>query len=174
MRMLLDEEWSQWSDREIARRCNVGHPLVAEIRAELFPDVTGSSSSERTYINKHGSASKMHTSRIGRSDQPRDASEAAMSAIGLALAIGTLGASLEGGQRQETRAEGDATPTLQPQPKHIGPIDLCAMDVRARALKAMDAMLPDEWPELFVVLQNELRNLEKVAEHRRNELRSST
>jgi len=33
--LLRDEEWGQWSDREIARRCAVSHPLVAEIRAEL-------------------------------------------------------------------------------------------------------------------------------------------
>src|SRR5690606_22774478 len=32
--LLLDSEWCQWSDREIARRCSVGHTLVANVRKE--------------------------------------------------------------------------------------------------------------------------------------------
>jgi hypothetical protein len=34
-RLLTDEEWSRWSDREIARRCAVSHPFVGKLRAEL-------------------------------------------------------------------------------------------------------------------------------------------
>jgi hypothetical protein len=30
--LLADAEWSQWSDREIARRCQVGHALVSRMR----------------------------------------------------------------------------------------------------------------------------------------------
>jgi hypothetical protein len=37
MKLLQDAEWSHWSDREIARQCQVGHPLVANIRAQLAP-----------------------------------------------------------------------------------------------------------------------------------------
>lgn len=33
--LLSDPEWSQWSDREIARRCGSSHPTVGIIRAEL-------------------------------------------------------------------------------------------------------------------------------------------
>ncbi len=33
--MLSDIEWQDWSDREIARQCQVSHPLVATIRKEL-------------------------------------------------------------------------------------------------------------------------------------------
>lgn len=33
--MLKDLEWSDWSDREIARHCHVSHVLVANIRREL-------------------------------------------------------------------------------------------------------------------------------------------
>lgn len=41
VRMLLeDEEWSQWTDREIARRCNVSHPFVSKIRQELSGNVS--------------------------------------------------------------------------------------------------------------------------------------
>ena len=34
-RLLSDPEWSQWSDREIARRCAVHHQLVADVRSHL-------------------------------------------------------------------------------------------------------------------------------------------
>ena len=33
--MLEDFEWQDWSDREIAKFCKVGHPLVGQIRKEL-------------------------------------------------------------------------------------------------------------------------------------------
>ena len=33
--LLADEEWSAWSDREIARRCLVRHDMVGWLRTEL-------------------------------------------------------------------------------------------------------------------------------------------
>jgi ParB-like chromosome segregation protein Spo0J len=38
--MLLDIEWQEWSDREIARRCGVSHTFVAAIRKELGAEKT--------------------------------------------------------------------------------------------------------------------------------------
>ena len=35
--LLADSEWSQWSDREIARRCQVGNVLVSRMRQGLSP-----------------------------------------------------------------------------------------------------------------------------------------
>ena len=64
--LLEDEEWSKWSDREIARQCKVGHPLVGELR-----NLTGISSSEkteRTYVTKHGTLATMNTTNIGKND----------------------------------------------------------------------------------------------------------
>jgi hypothetical protein len=63
-RMLNDEEWGQWSDREIARRCKVSHPTVAAIRAELA-EVTGKFTSERMYKDKHGNDAVMNVAAIG-------------------------------------------------------------------------------------------------------------
>lgn len=37
-RLLKDEEWGQWSDREIGRRAGVAHPTVGAIRKELGND----------------------------------------------------------------------------------------------------------------------------------------
>ena len=39
-KLLKDEQWSKWSDREIARQCHVDHKSVAKLRDVLRP-VTG-------------------------------------------------------------------------------------------------------------------------------------
>lgn len=59
--LLNDEEWKQWSDREIARRCNVSDRFVNNLRqiavtANIRSD---DQPAERTYINKHGGTSKL-------------------------------------------------------------------------------------------------------------------
>lgn len=60
--LLNDDEWGQWSDREIARQCKVSHSFVGKIRTEL----TGhESSDQRTYVNKHGQTAVMNTEKIG-------------------------------------------------------------------------------------------------------------
>jgi hypothetical protein len=46
---------------------------------------------------------------------------------------------------------------------------LCMTDVRARVLKAMDAMPMEEWKQLFVELRDELDDVKKVAERRLEE-----
>jgi len=43
--LLSDDEWKQWSDSEIGRRCQVDHKTVASVRAEIYP---GNSQDSRT------------------------------------------------------------------------------------------------------------------------------
>lgn len=62
-RLLTDEEWGKWSDREIARRCNVSQPYVSRLRARLTDNVI----SERTYRTKHGTIATMQTANINSS-----------------------------------------------------------------------------------------------------------
>ena len=64
--LLEDEEWSQWSDREIARKCAVSQPFVSRLRPAVTDNVI---SEPRNYTTKHGTAAKMDTARIGK--QPR-------------------------------------------------------------------------------------------------------
>ncbi len=66
MKLLSDEEWSHWSDGEIAKHALVSDRYVAKLRDEiaLTPNVR---SKERTYRTKHGTVSKMKTGRIGNS-----------------------------------------------------------------------------------------------------------
>jgi hypothetical protein len=55
--LLTDAEWSQWSDREIGKRCSVDGKTVAKIRAELTADFR--TETERTYTTKHGTVATM-------------------------------------------------------------------------------------------------------------------
>jgi len=63
MTLLEDPEWSQWSDREIARRCSVSHPFVATVRASVTGSVT---SDDRQYTTRHGTTATMDTGNIGK------------------------------------------------------------------------------------------------------------
>ncbi len=66
--LLEDEEWSQWSDREIARECGVNKSTVNRIReSSLAQSASENPSSARTYKTKHGTVAKMKTSKIGQS-----------------------------------------------------------------------------------------------------------
>jgi hypothetical protein len=70
--LLQDEEWGRWSDREIARRCKVSHPLAAKLRAELAAD-TGNITSERVYVDRHGNETVMETANIGTKNEAEPA-----------------------------------------------------------------------------------------------------
>jgi hypothetical protein len=65
--LLRDEEWSKWSDREIARLCAVDHKFVGKLRNEMS---LGTIPSERTYTTKHGTTTTMDTSNVGKKQPP--------------------------------------------------------------------------------------------------------
>ena len=62
--LLEDEEWAQWADREIARRCAVSHQTVANVRESLSK--VDSEPPAKTYTTKHGTVATMNTANIGR------------------------------------------------------------------------------------------------------------
>jgi hypothetical protein len=65
-KLLKDDEWGKWSDREIARRCNVDHELVGRLREQLKPDTGGNASMDRMFTHpKTGEPTKMKTGNIG-------------------------------------------------------------------------------------------------------------
>lgn len=68
--LLNDEEWSKWSNVEIAKRCGVGETLVRSLRAERSED-----DAPRTYTTRHGTIAQMDTSRIGKTERPAAAAE---------------------------------------------------------------------------------------------------
>ncbi len=61
-RLLQDEEWSKWSNCEIARQCNVSESFVRSLRKK-DPSLR---LNEVTSKNKHGVVSKMDTTNIGK------------------------------------------------------------------------------------------------------------
>ena len=67
--LLDDEEWCQWSNREIARRCGVSEFLIRQTRENLTAIKSQlEKNSPRTYKTKHGTIARMNTGNIGRSE----------------------------------------------------------------------------------------------------------
>jgi ParB-like chromosome segregation protein Spo0J len=67
LKLLNDKEWSQWSDREIARRCQVSPDTVNRIRRSLSE--SDGENDTRIYRTKHGTVATMNTRNIGRRRQ---------------------------------------------------------------------------------------------------------
>lgn len=66
-RLLRDDEWEQWSDREIAKRCKVTHPFVSKIRTEL----SGNDYQIQTRtVQRGGTTYQQNTGNIGKSNAP--------------------------------------------------------------------------------------------------------
>ena len=74
MTLLEDGEWSQWSDREISRICQVDHKTVGKIRASLTGEFPSEKKS-RTYTTKHGTTAYMNTAAIGTKTHPQRVQE---------------------------------------------------------------------------------------------------
>jgi len=82
--LLADEEWSKWSDREIARRCQVSHEFVRKLRPvtvtvdsencpdSAIPHFPSVSNYHRTYRTKHGTIASMKTAAIGKTRSALD------------------------------------------------------------------------------------------------------
>ena len=64
--MLEDEEWSGWSNCEIARRCKVVESFVRKMKDSLTSHKAKLDRPRRTYKTKHGTVAKMRTGNIGR------------------------------------------------------------------------------------------------------------
>ncbi|MBN8292838.1 ParB N-terminal domain-containing protein [Rhodobacter sp. NTK016B] len=69
--LLEDDEWSAWSNREIARRCAVSDHLVADVRAGFTAfSRSDAENAARTYTTKHGTTATMNTTNIGAGSKP--------------------------------------------------------------------------------------------------------
>ena len=64
MTLLNDDEWSGWSDNQIAKQCGVHHDTVGRLRPA--GSLAESASDTRTYTTKHGTTATMNTKNIGK------------------------------------------------------------------------------------------------------------
>jgi hypothetical protein len=65
LKLLKDEQWSQWSDREIARQCKVDHKTVARIRGGLSGEIPQIENPIRK-VTRSGKTYNQNTRNIGR------------------------------------------------------------------------------------------------------------
>ena len=66
MRLLEDDEWKNWSDREIGRRTGVSNRFVSNLRADFTVNRSQSEEpQQRTYTDRHGNTSTMNVGGIG-------------------------------------------------------------------------------------------------------------
>ena len=76
--MLEDEDWSQWSNREIARQCNVAESHVRKMKDGHTAHGAQYDSGERTFIHhKTGKPTRMRTAKIGGKQANRRSSRIA-------------------------------------------------------------------------------------------------
>ena len=69
--LLNDAEWSQWSDREIAKQCAVSNNFVGDVRRSICHPMTDSTPVSAVKTVKRGdTVYQQNTTAIGRSAQP--------------------------------------------------------------------------------------------------------
>jgi hypothetical protein len=141
-RMLDNEEWSHWTDSEIARRCKVGHDLVARLRAQLKPVILAETQvSTRTFTHpKTGEPTQMRIGNIGR--QPKLAAsdtEPTSPAVPAAKPVGP----------EPMESENDAQ-DLVPVAKTNAPPPVASTD---------PASPPDPWADQRVAVRGSVRGL---------------
>lgn len=67
-RLLRDEEWAKWSDREIARRCGVSDRFVNNVRK--VASANGSQIDSTRIATRNGTTYPVNTGNIGKSTPP--------------------------------------------------------------------------------------------------------
>ncbi len=74
--LLTDDEWLNWSDNQIAKKCKVSQPFVSKLRKELnhVSTVNVDSKEKRTY-DRNGKTHTMHTDKIGKSQPTQNNQE---------------------------------------------------------------------------------------------------
>jgi ParB-like chromosome segregation protein Spo0J len=68
--LLNDPEWSQWSDREIARRCAVSNRFVSDLRAELAPTPSVNGSQIARKVKRKGKVYRQKGKKPKTQPQP--------------------------------------------------------------------------------------------------------
>jgi len=64
--LLTDDEWSHWSDNQIAKKCKVSQPFVSKLRKELNVSTVNVDSKEQRTYERNGKNFTMKTNNIGK------------------------------------------------------------------------------------------------------------
>jgi len=131
--LLQDDEWGQWSDREVARRCSVSPDTVGRTRASLSESDSDSPkprdpAQPRKYRDKHGNESVMKVGRIGDKQQGVIASPPAVEKPTATAADGATSGHVEPG---ETRSHEAASPTAESEAGDQSDLDEVLADLQA-------------------------------------------
>lgn len=129
--LLRDEEWAQWSDREIARRCHVSHTFVSKVRTEFGGDSgnVATMEDERTFIHhKTGQPTTMNVTSQRQAAQHRQPEETPPP-TGLAA----LEADLRARRMQQQATAEPAEP--EPAPAEMTAVEALPADLVARGCK---------------------------------------
>lgn len=133
--LLEDDAWSQWSDREIARRCKVSDRLVNNLRAELTANIrseTDTPDQPRTYTDRHGNTTTMRTGNIGRRSEVEEEEGPEMAEL-----PGLDGAPVEAEEAEEpTEAERLADQAAAMLPEHMRDAERGKLEAEAERLIA--------------------------------------
>lgn len=99
--LLNDEEWVEWSNREIARRCKVSGAFVGNIKKELTINVYSEDNdcpTQRTYQTKHGTIATMNTTNLGRKKEQGEGDEMSVPAVPLKEQLKAVNKAIESGE----------------------------------------------------------------------------
>lgn len=162
--LLADEEWSRWSDNEIAKRCAVSQPFVAKLRAASSNDLK---------IAADNSDTAPPSADDGEIPAPQKAKRTATRG-GKTYAMDTskIGKGANGGKRKPRKPPAwDGEPDEEPgeayeRVKPDEPIEDCLSSVRRVVLAAIHDIAVCDWPELITKLRKELNDIEDVLKRR--------
>jgi site-specific DNA-methyltransferase (adenine-specific) len=74
--LLNDDEWQEWADAEVAKRCGVSPMTVGRIRAELISNKVIDRPAQRK-VKRNGKTYTMNTAAIGEKTEPEPTTEPA-------------------------------------------------------------------------------------------------
>ncbi len=73
--LLTDDEWNNWSDNQIAKKCKVSQPFVSKLRKELAESTGNVTSKEKRTYERNGKTHTMRTNNIGKSQPIQETQE---------------------------------------------------------------------------------------------------
>lgn len=146
--LLLDAEWGQWSDREIARRCGVSNSMVSDLRKELA-ETNPTVAHLQSTIRKGADGRVIDTANIGQAESGAAETEAPKHWSDSAYHADAFWSSV-------SRFHFDPATilqTLQPGATRLGDLALTFDEARSRLLDLSAARIAAAFPAGSLVIE---------------------